>query len=474
MSSISFVNKVICVNPRKDNKKLVIRNAKKRNFPVKIHKPRTESFLNQSLEVLKEFVGTSGKKPNVMIYDDRLQFLLNPKGLFEPPADWELIYLNGNITQTLGNELLELDSHFTRATAEKTTCILIRGKCIDKFIKAVKAEDFSSLISYVVKNTFVVENNKAVGLEPPDIPKSLDSVPVTHSISNSGKTEMNLKLPDEGPSPRAPLLGQAPDPNTTENTNSLPKVTLITPVTSLTAADRALFYFTVLNFYNLDYPRDLIEWVIADDTPESAENQITSILPGNKDRRIKVVKCSLKETAARTQQLSLGKKLNVCLNYSSNQIILHFFERTYYSPESVKIRVKTLLSFPEKECVGCTQTGYYNFIHQTSYTSRELDPNGNETILYEPSLAYHKKFWRFRPFHEYLMNDNHKNVCIVPWSQERYQLLLTLPYQLICVALSSGKIESEKSSWNFIDTWDLKLKEALDIAKSDYLTSLGN
>ena len=447
------IHQIVCLLARKQNRKWVTRNAKKQNFGVdffkcfpngkhgfniKDIKPRQKEFQKQ----VKEYLRNAKENKNVLLFDDRLQFLLNPMGMTDPPKDWDIIYFNGNIKEILETEK---DSHYTKAKVTGSTAILINAKVIKKFLK-----DSTEFNEYILKKTFVVENNKAEGLEPPNIPNELSSVPMQHTLTPSGKSETNLKLKEM-------------------KEKDYPTVSLITPIRSVTPADRSLMFFTVMNFYKLDYPKDKLEWIIADDTPDSEKVQITDILPGNKDSRIKVIKCNV-ETGHR---LSLGKKLNVCLTYVSSEHVVHFFEKTYYPPQSIKTRIQALVTQPEKMCVGATTMGFYNFIDKSSFESTETDPKGNPTILFEPSMAYHKKFWDLRPFHEYLLHDTIKYICILPWSLERYSLLVTVPYQYLCVGLTATEKAELKSEWNFPEMWDHKLQESLNLSVSDYLANYG-
>src|SRR5690606_2122845 len=109
-------------------------------------------------------------------------------------------------------------------------------------------------------------------------------------------------------------------------TEDLPNVTLITP----TRNNHSGFYFVIRNFYKLEYPKDKLTWIIADDSEDGKE--IRDLIPGN-DPRIKYISCKM----GKNSFLSVSKKLNLCMNYitSHNEIIMHFFDDQYYVPLSV-------------------------------------------------------------------------------------------------------------------------------------------
>lgn len=436
-----FVDRLVCLFTRKQNRKFIQRNAKKKGFNTDIQNCKG-SFYENLKEMIQRY---RMKKENILFYDDRLQFLLNPKGLFEPPIDWEVLFLNGKITKLGG----KTDSkYYTKGYVENSTCIVLNKTVKDKikhFSLSEFEESLNAMKCYVLKNSFAVENDKAYGLEKIETPEQLDQAPIEYT-----KDETGFKL-------RMSEISNA----------SLPKVSLITPINSITPKQRKLFFFTVMNFYKLDYPKDKLEWIIADDTPSSELEQITDLLPGQKDQRIKVIKCDVQ--SGRVRRLSIGKKLNICANYAETKYIIHFFEFNYYPEDTIKNRVKALINNSEtKMCVGSTKVGVYNFIKNSSHTLQEKDPSDHPVILYEPSLAYQKTFWELQPFHEYLLNDHIKNICVIPWSDSRYHLLLDLPYDFTCT-----KLEAESEIDNSIDiseNWNEKLRETLLICKGDYLS----
>ena len=142
--------------------------------------------------------------------------------------------------------------------------------------------------------------------------------------------------------------------------------------------------------------------------------------------------------------VSLGKKLNLACNYSSSDIILHFFEKVYYPPNSIFHRINYLLS-SDYNCIGSTKTCFYNLIKLNSYTKQEYDKKGHTVIPYEPSMAYTKNFWKLRPFHEFLQNDNHQNIASIPFLFKRYNLVLDIPFLLTCIGFTEENDTDFKS-----------------------------
>ena len=97
----------------------------------------------------------------------------------------------------------------------------------------------------------------------------------------------------------------------------------------------------IRNFENFNYPKEKLEWIIIDDTPEDLD-QIDDILPT--DDRIKYLKIK-----GIKQKLTVAHKRNLGVAKASNDIIIHMDDDDYYPPESVIARVKALIKYAPKE-----------------------------------------------------------------------------------------------------------------------------
>ena len=118
----------------------------------------------------------------------------------------------------------------------------------------------------------------------------------------------------------------------------LPTVTIVTP----TCNRRELFEIAIRNYKNFDYPRNKLSWIILDD---SKNDLLKNDLPD--DKSIKYIYSNTKET--------IGKKRNILANESNSQVICHMDDDDYYYPDSVKVRVISLISHNHDKLVDSLQ-----------------------------------------------------------------------------------------------------------------------
>lgn len=154
-----------------------------------------------------------------------------------------------------------------------------------------------------------------------------------------------------------------------------PKVSLITPTTSRTWA---LTSIALRNFYQFDYPKDKLEWIILDSLPTAPV-----YLPPDPRIKYEVVDNSI----------PLWKKRNMCVERATGEIIMHLDDDDYYLPESIFVKLQLLKKYSQKnvQCVGNTELGIYHLVDNYSYIA-------TTRYISEASMAYTKKFWENRPF----------------------------------------------------------------------------
>jgi len=200
----------------------------------------------------------------------------------------------------------------------------------------------------------------------------------------------------------------------------LPNLSIVT----ITHNRRNFFKLCLLNIYQMNYPKDKIEWIIIDDSNESMEK----IIPD--DKRFKYFYTS--------EKLSIGRKRNLGVEYSSNEWIAFMDDDDYYPPDSFRRRIERLI-INNKKCVYCTSIGCFHinkFIsimnvppHQLSYEER----------ISEATLAFRKQFWREKKFKDDSMGSEGKEFMI-----DRYDDSLELKPDDIIVSLLHSKNTSHK------------------------------
>jgi hypothetical protein len=236
----------------------------------------------------------------------------------------------------------------------------------------------------------------------------------------------------------------------------LPFVSIITP----TFKRRKMFSMALRNFEEFIYPKNKLEWIIVDDSPETetTDETVRDLLP--RDKRIKFIQLPFND-----EPMTIAMKRNIAVSNSSHNYIIHMDDDDYYPPESILARIKILLKYKNDiECVGSTLIGTYNILNNTSSMSTD-----GPISLSEASMAYTKKFWEQRPFDETCERGEHKAFC-----EQRLDKIMDIPYSFILIAINhktnlteslrtensgllkySDKTDKEGEVANFFDTWDL-------------------
>jgi hypothetical protein len=213
----------------------------------------------------------------------------------------------------------------------------------------------------------------------------------------------------------------------------LPYVSIVT----ITKNRRSIFELPIRNFYEFEYPKDKLEWVIIDD----GDDNLKSILPV--DKRIKYVRY--------TEIGSLCQKRDIGVQQASYEIIAFMDDDDYYFPCSIYSRV-ALMKHYRRECIGSTQLGIYDIVNDSSFL------NVSNTIS-EASMAFTKEFWKKRQFgkkdHNYgeayvFINGREKEVINMPYF---FNLIAITHKENITKDLRKNRLDSNKMD-NFFNLWD--------------------
>ncbi len=432
-----------------------------------------ESHLNIIKNAINENNTNKINNKNIFKYlfimEDDCKFINSIKSMKEPPKNWDMIYLGGTVHRVLDNKY----NGYSRVQCWTTHAYIINltnQKLIDEILEmetyldevdryylekihpnynvymcnpmiAIQKEGYSDIENKEVSYDFMQYTLK--GLRLPE-----------HTITKDGNYTLKLQnIKDE----------------------DLPEVTIITP----TYKRRNMFSMALFNFDNFIYPKNKLEWVIVDDSPETdlVDETVRDLLP--RDKRIKYIHMDVPDG----EPMTVAMKRNIAVSNSSYNYIIHMDDDDYYPPESILARIKILLKYRNDgiECVGSTLIGTYNIINNTSSMSTD-----GPISLSEASMAYTKKFWETRPFDELCKRGEHKSFC-----EQRLDKIMDIPYSFILIAINhktnltehlrtdksgllkfSDKTDREGEVANFFDTWDLETQMfIMDLHK--YLTHLG-
>jgi GR25 family glycosyltransferase involved in LPS biosynthesis len=428
-------------------------------FTAEKHNNPKRGCLESHLEVIKKYTKPNTVNdiiPNIkylMILEDDAKFINNFDSIKSFPSNWDMIYFGGTVHRILDRN----NNGFARVQCWTTHCYIINLEnktLVNKILKelpnyqnevdryylekihpnfncymvdpmiCIQKEGFSDIENRMVNYDFM--QNTLQGLRAPE-----------NSIDFEGNYV--LKLDDV-------------------KIEDLPSVSIITP----TYKRRKIFSMALRNFENFIYPRNKLEWIIVEDTPNNNYNDVEDLLP--RDSRIKYIRL---ESGVNDSPMTIAMKRNIAVSNSSNEYIIHMDDDDYYPPESILARIKILLKYKKDdiECVGSTFIGTYNIINNTSSMSSD-----GPISLSEASMAYTRKFWEERPFDENCIRGEHKY-----FTEQRLQKIIDIPYSFILIAINhkmnfTEELRSDNSSLlkyseksgkygeiaNFFDTWDIE------------------
>lgn len=212
----------------------------------------------------------------------------------------------------------------------------------------------------------------------------------------------------------------------------LPYVSVVT----ITKNRKSMFELPIRNFYEFEYPKDKLEWVIIDD----GNDDLKSILPV--DKRIKYVRY--------TDISSLAQKRDIGVQQSSYEIIAFMDDDDYYFPCSIYSRV-VLMKHYRRDCIGCTTLGIYDIVEDNSFL------NVSSTVS-EASMAFKRDFWKKRQFG----NMDHGYGEGYLFIDGREKEVINMPYFFNLIAITHKenitkdlrKNKKEKNKDNFFNLWD--------------------
>ena len=468
---------IICINlkSRKDRKTKFKRQARKKKFPVafsrgivhdngQLGKWRSHRLVWQNCLKNKRL-------KTVVIFEDDSKILVSRLVIPPPPPQWDMLYLGGNIQRAISDETTDTSTNWKRVCSLMCHAYVLKRETIIDLLRQTKqylvdwkkSDDellsidqwlctkyhpnklaYISIPDRVIQSDgysdsrkqFITYNQQLTArsfIDRSDITNEADEIDYDESkLTELDQTPMEIvESKDESGNDFTSCVLKLPR----MSTEDLPNVTLITP----THNNHSAFYFIIRNFYKLQYPKEKLTWIIADDSEESKE--VRDLIPGN-DPRIKYISCKM----GKNSFLPVSKKINLCMNYitNPNEVIVHFFDDQYYPEMSVLSRVKVLMAANEadsrKNCVGCTEFGVFDIVNNKSYQKYYPDSNNNKTVLYGPSLCYFKRWWDRRIFDEnrYVMETFY-------FTKGRLHETVQLPYTFISFNLVSNDADATEA-----------------------------
>ena len=226
--------------------------------------------------------------------------------------------------------------------------------------------------------------------------------------------------------------------------NLLPSVTIVTP----TCNRKDLFEIAIRNYSMFNYPRDKLKWIILDD---SEDDLLKDLLPN--DKSIRYIYSKTKEP--------IGKKRNTLASECDTLVICHMDDDDYYYPDSIKVRVITLIAHKKGVC-GCIEYNCYNLVDDSQFIAKGNEQDYN---VGEAALCYLKDFWISNKFND---SDTHEeSMYFLKDSKAEY---IDLPCMWILLSITHGKNVSGRK--NIQPVVVLSFLDLLPVTDFEYIKSL--
>lgn len=458
---MNIADKCVCINlkSRKDKKKYMKILCRRKKIPIKYylaekHENPQRGCLESHLNVIQKAIEQGHK--SVLILEDDVKFIRPLSQLHTPPEDWDMLYFGGTV-----HRVINKDNPYWAKVMTWTTHAYIVNLQNSELIEAImKAKDYNQEIDRyylekIHKNFNCYMANPMIAIQKAGY-SDIEGTEVNYDFME--QTLNGLRTPEHSIRDGNYVLKL---PN--YNEHDLPKVSIITP----TYNRRKLFCMAVRNFENFIYPKNKLEWIIIDDTPESVDDPLDDILPLD-DNRIRYVKIKNDE-----KQLTVAHKRNIGADKATGDIIIHMDDDDYYPPESVLCRVKVLMKYSEQKifCVGSTVIGTYDLVSGKSSMSSD-----GPISLSEASMAYTKDFWRVRNFDSSVIKGEHK-----AFTEGRLEHIMDIPYSFIIIGINhktniTGGLRNNmenvlkktgtEEEANYYDTWSEDTQFFIDSLRS--------
>ena len=440
---------VINLKERDDKRQYIESHLKDKNIDYKLflatkHSNPKRGCLESHLSVIKDAI--KKKQKYLLILEDDCKFIGKLSFMRSPPSDWDMIFLGGTVHRIIDKK----HDGYARVQTWTTHAYIINLTNDTLVNRILEAENYDGEIDryYLEKihpnfNAYMCDPMIAIQKEGYS---DIEEKEVSYDFMQH--TLNGLRVPESAVDGDGNYVLKLPD----ISMNDLPKISIITP----TYKRRKIFSMAIRNFENFIYPKNKIEWVIVDDSPE--DDSIRDMIP--RDKRIKYIHMDMGD-----EPMTIAMKRNIAVSNSSNPYIIHMDDDDYYPPESILARIKILLKYKDEdiECVGSTLIGTYNILKNESSMSSD-----GPISLSEASMGYTKRFWEDRPFDEMCVRGEHKH-----FTEQRLNKIVDIPYSFIIIAINhrdnftdnlrsdnSGVLKFSEISGkggevaNFYDTWD--------------------
>ena len=390
----------------------------------------------------------------VFILEDDFKLMGSLDNIPEPPSDWDILYLGGEVLRKLENKketklndiLRESNKSRVPKNFSKWIRVVCRGahayivnlnnkQLVNELNNSLKYKgklwdyylsDFINLKykCYILDPMIMVQNDGNSDIHNRYINYNMEKSTHDYIIPEHRIKKGNyiLKMPD--------ILEK-----------DLPTVSIIT----VSHKNRDIFSLTLKNYGDILYPKNKIEWIIIEDTPKkNSEMMIKDLIPG--DQNIKYIYLDSDIEGI----ISVNKKREIGVENSKNDIIFFMDDNVLYSSESIYARVKLLVKYPHVGAIGTDKIGYYDIFERKSYMV-------NSDNMELKSMGFKRKFIENKTINDNLLEKDK---------------IINIPHSFICYGLLfdikniegnniSGSLKAQ-DLYNFYNHWIIEDKIFMD------------
>jgi len=202
-----------------------------------------------------------------------------------------------------------------------------------------------------------------------------------------------------------------------EKIEKLPSVSVLT----ITKNRSRQFELSIHNWLNFLYPKELIEWIIVDD---SDDNSLFDIIEQLQDTRIKYFHTK--------NFLDVAIKRNFSVEKSTGEILVNMDDDDYHYPDSILAKIRCLEKY-KKKCLFSSPIGVYNINNDTSQI---IESEGKIPGIPEATMAFYRSFWDNSPKFAFKNGFAGEGINMVLKQDKK---LLKLPYFFNCICFTHKK-----------------------------------
>ena len=221
---------------------------------------------------------------------------------------------------------------------------------------------------------------------------------------------------------------------------ALPKVSVVT----ITYKRGEFVGLMLHNWLNIAYPRDKLEWVIVDDTPDDYPYQLENYIPVD-DKYIKYHKVD--------KHMKIDDKRNYAVGLTSYDYIVHMDDDDYYFPDSILAKIRVMLHYKVKGVISMP-FGTYDLTTDKSGVIYSEDSTWD--AVPEASLAYKKSYWKDHKF----KSNQDDGLCEGAEFITDFRKWANIPFMFNFIGITHGKnVTNKNRTIEETDTVDVDKKD---------------